>query len=219
MPTVGSSDDPADGELLARVDEALSPARHAGVLGSASVEQLVAHARGYLHRPWFAMYNARLADCGTGSGVLGILLALELPESRWTLIDSSERRCDLTQGAVACVGLAERVKVEHARIEDLARHPSSRSAYDGVVSRMFGPAAELAECALPLLKPDGRLVLSVTDETSQPWHSTELASLTGCEMSDSWSTPFGSYLAIRRVAPTPERLPRRTPARQRSPLL
>ncbi len=114
-------------------------------------------------------------------------------------------------------GLSDRVTVEHTRIEELARG-DLRESLDGVVARSFGPAAELAECALPLLTLGGSLVVSVSASTAQQWHRMPLAAALGCETSESWTTPHGRYLCVRRSGPLPERFPRSRAARKRSPL-
>lgn len=209
---------PVDGTVLDRLEAVWSAARAAGALGSSSLETLRAHACGYLLEQWPRLGAGRFIDCGTGSGVLGVLLSLELPDSRWTLVDASERRCDLARQAVAAAGLGDRVSVEHAVLEDLARTPIYREGCDGVVARSFGPATELAECALPLLRPEAALVVSVSADTSEMWRSMPLRDRTGCEVAGEWSTPYGRFLSVRRVGPVPERLPRRRASRRRSPL-
>ena len=205
-------------DLVRLLEEAWQPARDSGVVGSASVGTLYQHARGYVLSSWLDLSSGSFVDGGSGAGVLGILLALELPSSRWTLVDSSERRCELAQMAVAAVGLRGRVLVRHATLESLARDPGIREHQDGVVARLFGPVTELAECGLPLLRQHGNLVVSVSDRTLYQWTRMNLLPITGCEVSDAWSVGSSRYLAVKRVAAAPEELPRRKPARRRVPL-
>ena len=206
-----------DPELLERLDRSWSPARSAGVMGSASIEALRLHAGGYILDEWRTLPEGQFVDCGTGAGVLGILLALELPSSRWRLVDARDRRCEMARRAVIAVGLMERVTVEHAPLDAMARG-GCRGGLDGAVARSFGPVPELAECALPLLKASGSLVVSVSESTARHWRRLPLEARTGCEISGSWATPHGSYLSVRRSGPIPPGLPRRLPARNRSPL-
>ena len=206
-----------DPGLLERLDQSWSPARAAGIMGSASIEDFRLHAGGYILDEWRELSEGQFVDCGTGAGVLGILLALELPTSRWCLVDASDRRCEMARRAVVAAGLTERVTVEHSLVDEMARG-QHRGASDGVVARSFGPVLELAECALPLLKAGGSFVVSVSASTAQHWEQMPLVALTGCEISASWTTPHGNYLSVRRSGPIPPRLPRRGPARNRSPL-
>ena len=207
----------ADPELLERLDRAWAPARAAGVMGGASIETLRLHARGYLLDEWRTLPAGAFVDCGTGAGALGVLLALELPGSQWCLVDAQERRCEMARRAVVAAVLTERVTVEHCPLDDMARS-TRRGEFDGAVARSFGPAPELAECALPLLRTGGSLVVSVSAGTTRQWQQMPLAKRTGCDISANWTTPYGSYLSVKRWGPMPAELPRRRPVRLRSPL-
>ena len=203
----------------ALLDQAWGPARKAGTIGSASTAELRAHARGFMVPAWRSARPVRLIDIGTGAGIPGLLVALELPESRWVLADADERRCRAARSAVRAVGLEHRVTVEHVRVESLAARSDAREGFDGATARSFGPVSELAECGLPLLRVGGELVVSVTEETERHWRTADLERATGCVWSRSWQTAHGRYLAVKRTQPAPEGLPRRAPSRRRTPLI
>ena len=204
-------------ELLRRLEEAWAPARAAGAMGRLPLDALRRHASGFILDDWRELPVGEFVDCGAGAGVVGVLLALELPMSRWTLVDASERRCDMAARAVAAADLSGRILVRHAVVEDLASRPEARETFDGVVARLFGPASELAECGLPLLRIGGSLVVSASAATRRQWETMPL-SQTACELSGQWSTEHGSFVSITRVAQAPPGLPRRRAARRRSPL-
>ena len=211
--------------LLQRLEVAWAPARETGVLGPQSTVTFNDHATGFVINDWRVSASADCADSkyhfidiGTGAGVPGILLAMQLPLSQWTLVDASSRRCDLAAKAVQAMGLDDRVRVRHARAGQLARTPAMREYFDGAVARLFGSASELAECGLPLIRIGAVLVVSVSNVTEQQWRQADILEMTGCKVVASWRTPHGIFLAIKRVAATPDRLPRRVAARCRSPL-
>ncbi len=206
-------------DVLRRLDEAWAPARAAGAIGRSSLDTLRVHSAGFILDTWRDMPGGEFVDCGAGAGLVGVLLALELPASRWTLVDASERRCDMAVRAVVAADLAARVVVEHVPVEDIAGRNETREAFDGMVARLFGPVSELAECGLPLLRMGGSLVVSVSAQTRRQWEGMPLSTRTGCELSGQWSTPHGSFMSITRVGPAPPGLPRRRAARYRSPLM
>ena len=203
------------------LESAWSPARAAGVLGPLSLDELRDHAAGYVPAALRVPVSARAVDLGTGAGVPGLLLAVDHPGMRWTLVDASARRCSMAESACAALGLGDRVAVVHARAEELAHRADWRGEFDLVVARSFGDAAELAECGVPLLRPGGVLVVSVTSETALRWNDADLEPL-GATVEDCWTTPAGRYLAVRRRAigelPAGDRYPRRPAARRRRPL-
>jgi len=200
------------------LEEVWSLARTSGMLGNVGAVELRKHALGYII-PEFAVPEPRsFVDCGTGAGVLGIFLALELPESKWWLVDTNLKRCEIAAAAVRAVELEDRVEVQHRAVEQLVTDMPLREKVDGVVARRFGKPAELAECALPLLRVGGRLVTSVSSVSSREWRRANLQSTTGCLTEREWSIANWRYLAVRRVERGPETLPRRVPARQRRPL-
>lgn len=206
-------------ELLRHLDEAWRPARAAGAIGRASLDALRHHSAGFILDDWQDLPAGEFIDCGAGAGVVGVLLALELPTSRWILVDSSERRCDMAERAVAAAGLRTRVVVKHALVEDVANDPDTRESFHGAVARLFGSVSEVAECGLPLLRTGGSMVVSVSAATRAQWERAPLRALTGCELSRQWSTQHGNFVSVTRVGPARAGLPRRRAARRRAPLI
>ena len=200
----------------AALDTAWQPARRAGALGSATTEELIAHAAGYL--PAACRVEAEFSgiDLGTGAGVPGVVLAALRPGSRWTLVDANARRCEFTAAAVRALGLGPRVTVQHARAEDVAHEARHRGSHELVVSRSFGPPSEVAECALPLVAPGGRLVVSVVDETRSRW---EAGAVTWELEIEARSAAGTQYIEVSPRIPVPASWPRRPAARRRSPVL
>lgn len=199
----------------AALDAAWAPARRAGVLGTATTEALIAHAAGFLPAACRVGDQFSGLDLGTGAGVPGVVLAALRPASSWVLVDASERRCEYASAAVRALGLHSQVRVVHARAESVAHDPEFRARQDLVVARSFGPPAELAECALPLVAPDGALVVSVTEATRQVWGRA--AGLLGVRIADDGTVDDG-YLALGPPQEIPAVWPRRPVARRRSPL-
>jgi 16S rRNA (guanine527-N7)-methyltransferase len=93
-------------------------------------------------------------DLGSGAGLPGLVLAIQRPDLRMTLIEPLLRRATFLTDAVAALGLAN-VRVQRARAEELRAH---RGAVDVVTARAVAPLGRLAGWALPLLRPGGVLL-------------------------------------------------------------
>jgi len=205
-------------EFLRILDRAWAPARAMGALGSASIDELCDHAAGFVPAAFRVPSPTRCLDVGSGVGLPGLVLAHLMPESRWLLLDASERRCDLARQAVEACELESRVEVCHGRVEDLGRDSEFRRGFDLVVCRLFAPFSETAECCLPLVAMGGRMVVSSSEEALATWQDADLAAL-GAAFAGSWRTDSGLYVGLAGVKGLVSRFPRRGPARRRDPFV
>jgi 16S rRNA (guanine527-N7)-methyltransferase len=164
--------------------------------------------------------SGRIVDLGSGGGVPSLVLALRYPGSRWLLVESQRRRAAFLVEAVEQLGLADRVDVREARAEEVAR--SERGEATVVTARSFGPPPVTAECAAPLLRVGGWLVVSEPpasgDEhrSSMRWPSDGLA-LLGLEVV---ARPPGDFrfVVLRSATPCPPAYPRRVGVPAKRPL-
>jgi 16S rRNA (guanine527-N7)-methyltransferase len=191
----------------------LEGSRAHGLLGPAPVRDQIDHALGFLEG--LPAGAAHVVDLGAGGGVPGLVLAVARPMWQLVLLDAAARRCAVLEDAVAELGLGDRVEVRHQRAEDAGRGPL-RSAVDAVVARSFGPPAVVAECAAPLLRVGGVLVVSEPPEDRDRWPAEGLA-LVGLEPGPRWRR-HGSYQALRQTVPCPDRFPRRPGIPAKRPL-
>jgi 16S rRNA (guanine527-N7)-methyltransferase len=96
-----------------------------------------------------------MADLGSGAGVPGLPLAIALPGTSVTLVDSSTRKCAFLERAVATCHVTN-ARVVHARLESW---PEGLGSFDLVTARALGPLDVVAEYAAPLLTLGGSLVV------------------------------------------------------------
>ena len=206
--------------------DVLAEAREAGFLGPGPIAPQIRHAQG------FALVARRLAssgpprprlvDLGSGGGLPGLVVAAEWPEPSLDLLEAGGRRAAFLERAVSRLGLAGRVQVLHERAEACGRHSGHRGAYDGVLARSFGRPAVVAECAAPLLKVGGWLVVSEppaderdTDEDAR-WPPGPLRQF-GLERLELVHEEF-DYRILRLAEPCPDRFPRRDGVPAKRPL-
>jgi 16S rRNA (guanine527-N7)-methyltransferase len=156
----------------------------------------------------------RIADIGSGAGFPGLVLAVALPGAKVDLIESIGRKCEFIQRAISEAGIAN-ARVVNARSEELAEG-DGREAYTAVTARAVGRLSTLAELASPLLIDGGVLVAwkgrrDPDEETQLTDAAQELA------MQPEQTLHVGPYAGsehrhlhlLRKVGPTPAKLPRR----------
>ena len=202
---------------------AWQPARTAGVLGPASIEELWEHTAGYASAVCSAFsagcstWNGSIIDVGTGAGVPGALLAVQLPHAELTLVDASERRLDHARAAVRALDVSSRTAIVHARADDLARDSAHRGRYDVAVARLLADPAESLEQLAPLVRPAGIVVLSMADADVNRWADVQLSDLGDPEV-EILEGARGSLVCVRIRGAAAMRYPRRVSVRRRAPL-
>lgn len=215
--------DAASVALLRRVLEHQAADEHASTTVRAvdeAVDRHVADSLVALELPEVRCAR-RIADLGAGAGWPGIALAAALPEARIALVESAARRCRYLTRLVETVDLRN-VDVVHARAEawreGLGRH-------DLVTARALAALAVVCEYAAPLLADDGALVAwkgAVNPEEAV--HARHAARELGLESLDVVTVrPYpgagpATLHRFRKVAPTPERFPRRPGMALKRPL-
>jgi 16S rRNA (guanine527-N7)-methyltransferase len=116
-------------------------------------------------------------DLGSGGGLPGLVLALLWPDSKWLLIDSNTRRATWLQNAVTELGISSRADV-HCERAELTGRSIWRQTAALVTARGFGSPAATAECAAPLLRVGGRLLVADPPERqTERWPGAGLAEL------------------------------------------
>ena len=196
----------------------LERARELGLLGPPPVEEHIAHTMRFARALDVADPGPiRALDLGSGGGVPGLILALGWPRSTWTLLDAGERRCAFLREAVAALGEVGRIAVVRARAEETGRDPRHRGVYDLVTARSFGPAAVTAECAAPLLRRGGVLLVSEPPEAAPGrWPPGPLATVGLVPRS-----PIGAHpgvMVLEQVNVVSDRFPRRVGIPGKRPL-
>lgn len=165
-------------------------------------------------------------DLGAGAGIPGIPLAVALPGADVTLLEVAEKKCAFLEEAVAVAGLQGRARVVCARSEHhAAAGAPGREAYGVILARAVAALPVLVELAAPLLREGGVLLASKTvagldDEVPAALDAARLCGLAAEPPVALPTSPLaGAICAVyRKVAPTPERFPRREGMAAKRPL-
>jgi 16S rRNA (guanine527-N7)-methyltransferase len=170
----------------------------------------------------------RIADIGAGAGFPGLVLALALPRAQVDLIESMGRKTAVMDRLIQAMELSNARSVT-ARVEDFARVPASlgggAGAYDAATARAVGPLAVLVEYAAPLLRDGGVLVAwKGARDADEEAAGAAAAGVVGMAVEEVLPVkPYPSsenrHLHVfRKIAPTPDRFPRRAGMARKRPL-
>jgi 16S rRNA (guanine527-N7)-methyltransferase len=103
--------------------------------------------------PWRLCRGAKqILDAGTGAGYPGIPLALILPDTRFTLVESTQKKARFVESAVAALELLN-VTVAARRVEELGK------GMDIVIARAFAPLDKALEFLGPAIRSGAKALL------------------------------------------------------------
>ena len=164
---------------------------------------------------------ATLLDLGSGGGFPGLPLAICLPSTRVTLVESVRKKAAFLDVAVRAIGLSTRVTVVPVRAEALAP-----GRWDVVTARAVGGLADLIEVGLPLLGVGGQLAVwkrgDLADELATA--GTAARALGGAtptwhaypdDVAGAAGLPDHGIVIVRKIAPSPPGYPRDPAVRRR----
>lgn len=164
----------------------------------------------------------RIADVGAGAGFPGLVLAVALPEAHVDLIESIGRKTSFITRAAEAATISNATAIT-ARAEDVARG-EARESYDIVTARAVGRLSTLAELASPLLRQDGLLIAwkGKRDEEEESQLERASASLAMrpeqiLDVGHRAGSEHRHLHVIRKFAPTPPNLPRKSGLAKKRP--
>jgi 16S rRNA (guanine527-N7)-methyltransferase len=166
---------------------------------------------------------AHIADLGAGAGFPGLVLALVMPDTRVDLIESAARKTAVIERLAAAADVPN-ARAITARAEDWARD-EGRGTYDLVTARAVAALPVLVEYAAPLLVDGGSLVAwKGACEREEEIAGGRAAEAVGLTPTDVIAVqPFDGardrrLYVFQKMAPTPERYPRRAGMAAKRPL-
>lgn len=165
----------------------------------------------------------KVIDVGTGAGFPGLVLKLCQREIDLTLLDSLRKRMDWLAEVSAQLGV--QVTAIHGRAEELGKTPEMRETFDIATARAVADLRMLCELCLPFVKVGGVfLAMKAEDCRDEVDASGRCISLLGGRLQSAYTYQVPGTDLVRRVirvekiAPTPEKYPRRFAKIQKTPL-
>ena len=101
----------------------------------------------------------RCIDVGTGGGFPGLAVAIALPGTTLTLVDSVGRKTAAVKAMANALGLGHRVDVRTERVEITGQERSCRGTFDLAMARAVATPPVVAEYLVPLLADQGQALL------------------------------------------------------------
>ncbi len=164
-----------------------------------------------------------IIDVGTGAGFPGMVLAILVPDARFTLLDSLGKRVDFLQEVCDDLGLRN-VTCVHARAEEFAA--AHRERFDIAASRAVAQLNVLCELTLPLVRVGGMFAAmksTSTDEEIRQAHSAIAqlgGQLTGCtDYTIPGTEVVHRVVSIEKTQHTPKQFPRAFARIKKAPLV
>ncbi|MGD1012321.1 MAG: RsmG family class I SAM-dependent methyltransferase [Acidimicrobiales bacterium] len=219
-----------DPRVQKQLEAVLSEARRRSLIGKAPFSAQRAHSEEFLRALSLENFDGPVVELGAGGGLPGLVLATEDPKLKLVLVDSARRSIRFLLWAIEELELPDRVEIVDARAEDLGRDERWRGRFAAVIARSFGPPGVTAECAAPLLRVGGRLIVSeppghkalATEDASDASRTGERWPIEGCAKLGLVPEPglreeFG-FAILRQASPCPDRFPRRPGIPSKRPL-
>ena len=138
----------------------------------------------------------KIVDIGTGAGFPGIPIAIALPDSQVTLLDSTRKKIAFLDSLIAELGIGN-VNTVTGRAEVVGKESQHRQAYDIALIRAVGAASVCAEYALPFLKSEGLAVLyrgNWTTEEAETLQNTVKRLGGAIEKVEEFTTPLSNSI-------------------------
>jgi 16S rRNA (guanine527-N7)-methyltransferase len=163
-----------------------------------------------------------IADIGAGGGLPGLVLAIARPDARVTLIESVGGKATFIERTARELDLGN-VEVLAMRAEEAPREPG----FDVVTARALGSLPLVLEYAAPLLVPAGSAVAWKGERDAGEEDAGAVAAAELGLSTPQWVAVDGDevrgarsrhLVTSEKVAPTPERYPRRPGVARKRPL-
>ncbi len=165
--------------------------------------------------------RGKVVDVGSGAGFPGLPLKILRPETDLTLLDSQKKRVGFLKDTCAALGFPD-VTCLHARAEE---SPKLRESFDFALSRAVARLNLLCELCLPLVRVGGAfLAMKGPEPQEEIDEAARAVSVLGGQLGKTFyydvpgTDARHSVVIVRKIAPTPEKYPRRFAKMQKQPL-
>ena len=168
-------------------------------------------------------HGANVIEIGSGGGFPSIPLKIVRDDLKFTLIESTAKKCRFLESVVDSLSL-NCVQVKNLRAEEGAHDKNLREKFDFAVARAVAQLNTLCEYCLPFVKVGGKFIAYKGDASEEIKGAENAIKVLGGEIEEivDYSLPedFGkrSLVVIRKIKPTPSAYPRGLGKERKQPL-
>lgn len=194
-----------------------------GLFSRGDLDRLAAHVEdGIAGAPLLRRLAASsIVDVGSGGGIPGIPIAVELEGAQVHLVESQRWKAEFLLACARALDLNSRVSIHPVRAEE-APAVIGRESLDAGTARALAPPLVVAEYLAPLVRVGGHLVLwsTATQAAAPTVAPNELLGLGEpiLHVAPTSLRADGVLIEWPRVAPCSVRVPRRVGVAARKPL-
>ena len=116
----------------------------------------------------------KIIDIGTGAGFPGLPLKIMMPDVKFTLLDSLNKRVSFLNEVIDELKLKD-IEALHGRAEDYASDNKYREKYDICVWRAVANLSTLSEYCIPFVKEDGFFISYKAGESEEEINNSKNA--------------------------------------------
>lgn len=167
--------------------------------------------------------SKNIIDVGTGAGFPGLPLAIMLPDAKFTLVDSLNKRIEFLKEVIDILKI-NNITLIHSRAEELGINSDHREKYDICVSRAVATLPLLLEYCSPFVKKEGVLYMYKSLKVEEEIELSKNAlSILNCSINKkillAEEEDFQRYiLEIKKENFTPDKYPRKPGKAKKKPL-
>jgi 16S rRNA (guanine527-N7)-methyltransferase len=172
---------------------------------------------------WF-FKGANVIEIGSGGGFPSIPLKILRDDLKFTLVESTQKKCNHLVQTVDKLGLKD-VKVMNIRAEDGGKDKALREKFDCVCARAVARLNTLCEYCLPFVKKGGRFIAYKGECKEELEEAKKAIFVLGGEVEkvEEFCLPDGagkrSLIVIKKVKNTPVLYPRGNGKERKRPIV
>ncbi len=166
--------------------------------------------------------NASVAEIGSGAGFPSLPLKIVRPDLKFTLVESTGKKCEFLHVAAKELAL-ENVEIVNARAEELARDARYREKFDHCCARAVARLNTLAEYCVPFIKKGGSFIAYKGDVAEEAEEAKRALKILGCGRTKIFSCQLETagkraLFVADKTSSTPALYPRGNGKERKKPL-